>query len=299
MDIRQLLTFKKVVETGGITRAGNELGYAQPTVTLHIHELEKELQVQLFDRIGRKLHLTDAGQELYDCTRDLAQVIDRIESIGNETEQLNGSIRIAVPPAIVNYRICSIFEKFLKAAPHVDIYAINYHSSKKIYELLYSGDVDFAILSGAWQSSDDLTVHLLERADHVLIASPGLDTSVVNLTNDNQPLGTRLILNQNSSTSHSEIENYLRQHNITPNGTIEVWGIEAIKQCVALNLGISFLPRIVIEKELREKQLVELPTDHEFIKYTLNLAYLNRKWNSAAFKLFRTMLLESFEERLK
>ena len=68
---------------------------------------------------------------------------------------------------------------------------------------------------------------------------------------------------------------------------------------MALNLGISLLPRIVIEKELREKQLVELPTNHEFIKYTLNLAYLNRKWNSAAFKLFRTMLLESFEERLK
>lgn len=299
MDIRQLMTFKKVVEAGGITRAGNELGYAQPTVTLHIHELEKELQVQLFDRIGRKLHLTNAGQELYDCTRDLTQVMDRIESIGNETEQLGGSIRIAVPPAIVNYRICSIFEKFLQAAPHVDIYAINYHSSKKIYELLYSGDVDFAILSGAWQSSDDLTVHLLERADHVLIASPQLDAATVNLSNDNQPLGTRLILNQNSSTSHSEIENYLRQHNITPNGTIEVWGIEAIKQCVGLNLGISFLPRIVIEKELREKQLVELHTDHEFIKYTLNLAYLNRKWNSAAFKLFRELLLEGFRERPK
>lgn len=297
MDIRQLITFKRVVETGSITRAGIDLGYAQPTMTLHIHELERELHVQLFDRIGKKLHLTDAGQELYECTRDLMQVMNRIESIGSETEQLKGNIRIAVPPAIVNYRLCSIFERFLQLAPHVDICAINYHSSQKIYDLLYSGDVDFAVLSGAWNSSDDLVVHLLERADHVLIASPQLDTNAVNLTNDNQPLGTRLILNQNSSASHSEIEKYLRQHNITPNGTIEVWGIEAIKQCVERNMGISFLPRIVVEKELEEKKLTELHTDHEFIKYTLNLAYLNRKWNSTVFKLFRTLLLDSFKNR--
>lgn len=299
MEIRQLLTFKKVVEAGGITAAASQLGYAQSTVTLHIQEIETELNVMLFDRIGKRLLLTDAGRELYDYMRDLSQIITRIRYIGTETFQQRGNLRIAVPPALMDYLLCDFFAAFFREAPLVNIQAVNYHNTQKLYELLCEGTVDFAFLSGSWSRSHDMVVEPLLHVDHVVVAGPEMDLSSINLSEADRPLGTRLILNHPSAISHMELAKYLDERNIRPSGTMEVWGIQAIKKLVKDNLGIAFLPEFVVAQEIKNREMVQVATEHVFPQYSVCLAYLRNKWESPLFQTFREMLLEFFRNRSK
>lgn len=86
MEIRQLITFEKIVELGSFTKAANHLGYTQSTITTHIQDLEKSLGVKLFDKVGRKNVLTSAGKELILYTKELLQIVDKINQISDNRE---------------------------------------------------------------------------------------------------------------------------------------------------------------------------------------------------------------------
>lgn len=298
MDIREIMTFKKVVETGSITAAANKLNYAQPTVTLHIHTLETELGVPLFNRIGRKLLLTDAGRELYECALDVKQLMNKISSIGISEGSQRGTLRIAAAPAIVRYRMGDMLLDYFSRHPQVDAQIINHHNAQKISELLSNGNVDFAILAGEWYNSDILRIETLEECDHVLVAGTELDISSINLTEPNKPLGCRIILNHYLSSSRHEIENYLSRLNIIAQGFIEVWNIEVIKQYVENNLGLALLPRFVVERELKAGKLLQVADPQMFNKYVINLAYRKSKWETPLLKEFRSALMEHFPQRV-
>lgn len=299
MDIKQLMTFKKVVEAGGITAAAKALNYAQPTVTLHIHELEEELQVQLFNRIGRRLLLTDAGRELYDCSRDMTQIVKKISEIGKDEGQQRGTLHLAISPAIVSYILFDMLSDFIRRHPLADVCVVNDHDAQRIYEQLCSGSVDFVILNGKWHNRDNITVEPLESYDLVLVAGTEFDTSKLNLTEPNRPLGCRFITNHYFSSSRKEIEKHLQAMNISFDGHVEVWSVEIIKKMVEQNLGFSFLPRFVVEKELREGRLVEIQTDIQFEPYTISLAYLKNKWVTPLLNEFHVALLNRFADHTK
>ena len=296
MEIRQILTFKKVVEAGSITSAAKELNYSQPTATLHIHELEAELGVQLFNRIGKKLILTDAGHSLYECSRDLSLILKKASSIGAESRRKCGTLRLAVAPAIADYKLFDMLTEFIIQHPFADIQIINDHNSKKIYDQLYNGSVDFAILTGKWYNTNDITIKSLEKCRHILVIGSCIASLSINLTEPNKPLGCRLILNHYLSTSRQEIEGYLNNLNIRPDGLIEAWNIDMIKKFVQQNLGLAFLPRFVVEQELKDGSIAQVDTDIDFAQYEINLAYLKNKWMSPLIEDFLNSLLKHFSK---
>lgn len=295
MEIRQVLTFKKVVELGNLTAAAAQLGYAQPTVSLHIQMLEEELGVPLFDRIGKKLMLTDAGRELYECSQDMSQIIRKIESIGVDKGGPRASVRLAMPPAILKYLMFDILADLVRDVPQADFHITNDHNYQVIYKQLLNGTVDFAILNGQWFSSSTIKIEKLHDYDQVLIASSDFDISGINLTVPGKPLGARMIYNHPLSASKQEFENYLNKMDINPDAFLEVWNIEAIKESVRRGLGIALVPEFVVRDELAEGALKKVQTDVVFSKYSVNLAYLKSKWEAPYVKLFRTYALSKFK----
>lgn len=292
MDIRQITTFRKVVETGSVTLAAKELNYAQPTVTLHIHELEAQLQVQLFNRVGRRLLLTDAGRELYSLSRDMEQILKKIAEIGENAGTVRGTLRIAVAPANLRYMFFDVVTRFLREHPNADVKIINDHSVQKIYEQLCNGTVDFVILTGSWQSGDNVTIELLRTCEHVLVTGPQVDQSKLNLTESGQPLGCKLISNHYMSFSRQQIEQYLHARNISPDGYIEAWDVDTIKKFTEQNLGIALLPRFVVEEELARGSIVTVPLDTRLDDYRVFLAYLKNNWQPPLAREFREAMME-------
>ena len=113
MEIRHLITFEKVVELGSFTNAADYLGYTQSTITTHIQELEKSIGTKLFDRVGRKNILTLGGQELIKYTKELLQIIDKINNISIDDE-IKGEIKIGAPESITVYMLQPILKEYKK-----------------------------------------------------------------------------------------------------------------------------------------------------------------------------------------
>lgn len=294
MDLKQLMTFKKVVETGSITVAANALSYAQPTVTLHIQTLERDLNVTLFERIGKKLVLTEAGRELHKYSKSISQIVDRIEQIGTHEGSARSMVRLAVPPAIVKYLMCDVLDDFIRNAPETDFQIINDHNPQKIYKYLLDGAVDFAILSGRWYSNEEVKVESLGECRQLLIADRTMDLSKLNLTVSGISMGARMIYNHYLSSSRQNFENYLNTMEIQPDAFLEVWSIEVIKHCVARGVGLTFVPEFVVSEELQSGRFVEVPVNTQFENYRINLVYRKSQWESPVFKSFRENILSKF-----
>lgn len=95
MEIKYLNTFKAILETGSFQKAAERLNYAQSTITLQMQLLEQELSVKLFEKIGRKMKLTQAGKELIPYVDNVIEAVQQMENYGKDSQELTGSLRIA------------------------------------------------------------------------------------------------------------------------------------------------------------------------------------------------------------
>lgn len=121
MEISYFVTFKKVIEMGSFTQAAEYLGYTQSTVTSHIQALEEHLGAPFFDRMGRKVKLTDIGKRLLHYTQEILETYDKIENIAIEEKDGRGEIKIAAPESLTVYRLEPILKEYRKKFPHVSV----------------------------------------------------------------------------------------------------------------------------------------------------------------------------------
>ena len=95
MEVRNLITFLKIIETGSFSKAAEQLTYSQSTVTVQIQQLEEEIGVQLFDRIGKKIYVTEKGHELEAYAQQIIALTQQAAAIGGEEQELQGTLRLA------------------------------------------------------------------------------------------------------------------------------------------------------------------------------------------------------------
>lgn len=293
MDIRHFKTFKSIVEEGNFSNAAMKLGYTQSTVTCQIQQLEHELSIKLFEKIGRNMVLTTLGKELIPYTNELLEIIKKIESIGKLSDSITGELKIAVAESLISYKLENILSLFKQKAPNVKLSIISLNCLA-IKNILLKGDVDIGLMYDAGSENDSLVITQLEDFTLALVCSPIFDQNKFDLCKPNQEINTSLIINEADCIYRRIVENYFIDNNISLNNAIELWSIEAIKRCVASNLGISFLPRFTVEEELRNGKLKELEVGYSDTKITAIYAYHKNKWISPAMSLFMQLVGESF-----
>jgi len=125
MELRSLQTFIQVAETGSFTRAAARMGYSQPTVSFQIRQLEKELNAQLFDRVGHTVRLTDRGRELLPQAQRICQLCQEIETA--EQTEPSGLVRIGMADSLCSVLVSSSFADFRAAHPNIAVSVIDAH----------------------------------------------------------------------------------------------------------------------------------------------------------------------------
>ena len=162
MDIRQLRYFSAVVRTGSFTRAAEELGISQPTLSQQIRTLEKQIGNPLFERLGRSIRLTAYGEALRQPAAEiLQQVAEAKSSLDQLQEGVRGKLRVGVIPTIMPYLIAPRVGAFSKRFPDVDLQFIE-DTTPHLVEQLQSGDIDLAI-SGLPVRNPDILCSELTR----------------------------------------------------------------------------------------------------------------------------------------
>jgi len=288
MDLRRFITFKTVVEEGSFVRASQKLCCTQSTVTFQIQQLEQELSLQLFEKIGRRMCLTNAGKNLLAHVHELSRVMDSIRLTAQQDNEPSGDLRIATGETLLAYKMPQVLQRFKQKAPKVRL-SLQSLNCYIIRDALLSDQVDLGVFYRVG-NDDALAMQSYGEQELVLVASPQL--ADIDLTQPNQHIPLSFIINEPQCIFRQLFESTLRQRRITLENTIELWSIESIKQCVAGNLGISYLPRFTVERELKTGVLKELKFSETPLKITALCAHHAGKVVSPAMKIFMECMQE-------
>ncbi|ENQ3079827.1 LysR family transcriptional regulator [Bacillus cereus] len=293
MELRHLKTFIIVAESGGFTRAGERLGYTQSTITNHIQSLEAAIGSPLFDRLGKKVVLTEVGKHML----SYAQKILALSNEALESSQMNGessgTIRIGANESLMIYRLPVILYEFKKKYPQVHI-ILQPSESQELHNELKSGKFDFALFTNPEKLGVDIVTRSLVRETIVLVAPPGHPLTKQKVVTPADLEGEMLLLTEPGSY-RDLLEKWLKEEGINCS-RIHFWSIEAIKQTVMCGLGLSYLPLITVKEEIERGKLIALPWMHSEDFVTTELAYHKNKWLTPAMKKLIEMIEKHAEK---
>jgi DNA-binding transcriptional LysR family regulator len=244
--LKQLRAFIKAVETKSISKAGEELFLSQPTVSLQIRALERELCVQVFERRGPVINLTPDGKILYELSKPLINGIDNLShnfnSLAGKLE--TGELHITAGQTACMYLLPKYIHRFKEKNPGVHVKLSN-NTGKDGRELLKTDCVDFAVGTMA-DNSPDMVFEPLFEYGPVLITPmdhPLAGKKKVTLK-DISPYG--LILPPRELSTWRKVDKIFSEHGIPYKVSMEVGGWEVIKTYVEEGLGVSIVSRLCL-----------------------------------------------------
>jgi len=262
--LKQLRAFCQSAKLGSISRAAEALFLSQPSVSLQIQALERELDTELFERRGPSIRLTAHGAALLDLASPLVHGIDAIsDSFAGEIGNLNqGEINIAAGESTILYLLPKALKKFTAAFPDVKIKLHNV-TGRDGLKMLRSGDVDFAVGPPIPNTPEDLDYRPVLDFKTVLITPEGhplaKKTSKTIRLEDIEPFG--LILPPRYLSTWRMVETIFTKHSVNYSVNLEAGGWEVIKKYVQLGLGVSIVISICLDGS---EKVAKIPLDKYF-----------------------------------
>lgn len=259
MDIKQLQTFLTASETLSFTQTAQLLDYAQSSITAQIKSLEEELGVVLFERLGKRISLTEEGERLQQYAQKMLDLnMEMKKAVLNE--QTQAVLKIGAQESQCVYRLPSVLQQFQKSHPQVKIIFKPVHTTEIAKDLLQSGNLDIAFITDAYKETPMLHRERLIQEQLVFVSAPTDSNEERAVFSLQQLSNETMLLTESGCSYRNQLELQLQQEGSLPIQMIEFASIEAIKQCVMAGLGITFLPKMVVEKELKNQRLQELIT---------------------------------------
>ena len=292
MDLKYLTTIKTILETGTFQKAANRLNYTQSTVTFQVQQLESELGMKLFERIGRRMVLTEAGHEILPYIDSVLESVVQLRNFGKENREIRGVLKVAMPETLLTYKSQPILKAFREQAPHINLLVRSQNCYTTRNQIL-NGDIDVAIQYDVGIDNSTVITKVLANFGQALVASPDLEEDQHDFITPGQKKTVSLISNDKNCISQEVFDQYLGDRRIYVENVIELWSIEAIKRSVISNLGIAFLPCFSVAEELESGKLIELPTDLKQNRITAICVYHKNNWVSPAIKLFLKLVDEN------
>jgi DNA-binding transcriptional LysR family regulator len=284
MELRDLRTFRMVAQTLNFTQAAQQLDYAQSSITAQIQHLEAELGQPLFDRLGRKVILTEAGQQLLRYADKILELEAEARTLLTGQQEGRGTLTIGAPESICNYFLPPILAAFRQSMPQVRL----------ILKQLFYTDLSRHLREGwldlAFFIEDPLTssqlhfemlqtqpVHMIAAADHPLAGREQVTPHDLE--------GQTLILTERGCGYRNKFERVLATVGYRPTMALEFGSVETIKQCVMAGLGLGILPQMTLQASLQAGGLVCLPWSDPFEIY-IQIGWHKDKWLSPILEQF-------------
>jgi DNA-binding transcriptional LysR family regulator len=297
MEVRQLQIFRILAEELNFTRTAERVHTVQSNVTTQIKALEEELGAPLFDRLGKRVALTEAGRRFQPFAERALEAMEEGQRALLAGSAPSGPLRVGAPESILAYRLPTIIRTFRRKFPNVELIFRPYSDARLAAEL-ETGKLDLAIhmddestlTTGLRLSITHLrmeTVHLLTEVHHPL--AKRAKVTVADLE------GQMLLLTEAGCGYRAKLERTLALANIRPGGVLEFSSLEAIKQCVAAGMGLALLPAIAVIRELRQQQLKTLAWNGPTLDIATHLVWHKDKWISPAMSAFVELVKEKLE----
>ncbi|MFM2407551.1 MAG: hypothetical protein RL358_293 [Pseudomonadota bacterium] len=287
--LRQLQVFEKVASHLNYSRAAEELYLSQPAVSMQIKQLEGHVGLALFEQMGKKIFLTEAGRELFHYARNIAQQLVEMEAMFDEMKGLGqGKLTLSVVNT-ANYFTPQLLATFCLRYPHINV-QLQVANRDAVLKQLSDNSTDLAIM-GQPPSGLDLSSKQFLDNPLVVIAAPTHPLAKLKKIKFAQLAEQTFLSREQGSGTRSAMERVFAQHHIQPRISMEMETNEAIKQAVQAGMGLGILSLHSIELELETKRLVVLNVEYfPLLRHWFVVHRSNKRLSSAALA-FKEFLL--------
>jgi DNA-binding transcriptional LysR family regulator len=285
MEIRHLRTFQAVADQLSFHRAAESLHYAQSTVSAHIQGLEEELGLRLFERLGRRILLTEAGEGLLNYAHKILDLEEEAQAELRPQNQTQGSLHIRVPESFCITHMPRVIARFRALLPQVRLRFITC-SHDGLKEDLRKGITDLAFLLTESIQAADLEAEVLGTEQVVLISAPSHRLAGLDRVQTQDLAGETLLLSRVDCSYRRSLERILAEEKTEPAMVLEFHSVAAIKESVSQDLGITAIPLSAIEKELAQNTLKVLAWTESPLEVASLMVWHRDKWLSPSLRLF-------------
>ena len=291
INLHQLATFQVVAKHCSYVRAAEELHFSQPAVSAQIRLLEEALGVKLFDKIGRKTHLTQAGEELYLYSQKIFLLIDEtLETMESLRSPHYGRLSVGADTTVGTYVIPGVLGKFHQMYPDVEI-TLEVFNRGYLVDALVINHVDMVVMG---KVPTDVSVFAAPFAPNelVLVAPPTHRLAGCVNVPFSELAREHFLLREVGSGTRAALESAFQEAGLPLQISMQVGNNSAIKQSVAAGLGIALISRVALDMELETQRLVILDVEGFPIMKQWRLVHLKDKNLSATARAFKLFMLQ-------
>jgi DNA-binding transcriptional LysR family regulator len=296
MEVRQLQIFRTLAEELNFTRTAEKVNTVQSNVTAQIKALEEELGVPLFDRLGRRVTLTDAGRRFQPFAEQALVVMEQGQRAIRNGAEPSGPLRISSPESILTYRLPPVLRIFRRRFPHVELVFVP-HIDDNFAAELDAGKIDLAINMCSTTPSNLSYKSCRLRTERIfLFGEPSHPLANRRTVKPTDLAGQTLLLTEAGCGYRAKLDRALALQNVRPGNITEFSSVEAIKECVRVGMGLGLLPAIVISRELRQHLFKTLNWAGPSLDVTTDILWHKDKWVSPAMAAFLELLQSQVDD---
>jgi DNA-binding transcriptional LysR family regulator len=294
LTLRQLRVFEAVARHASFSRAAEELHLSQPAVSMQVKQLEENVGMPLLEQQGKRTVLTEAGREIYDLSRRVANQIDQTEeNLAQLRGDIGGRLRLAVV-GTANYFVPQLVTAFREANPDVTV-SLTVNNRSSVVNTLAFNERDLAIMGDLPPAADLEGTPFMEN--HLVVIGPqhhGLaGRGRVPLERLKQEV---FLIREPGSSSRAAMEDIFAMHGMSFATGMEMSSNESIKQAVQAGLGLGIISLHTIALELETRRLAVLPVEGFPVVRQWHIAHRTGKRLPAVAEKFRQFVLRHAAE---
>lgn len=276
MDIKNLNTFIHVAELGSFSKAGERLGYSQPTISVQIRQLEQELGAVLFDRVGHAVRLTEKGQE---ALRYAQNILRLSQEMVQENRDAVVTIRLATADSLCIPLLQREFSGLRQQYPNIRL-NLTTAGTGDLFRKLDHNEVDLVCTLDSHiyntnyviASEERVGVHFVTAADHPLAKLPILDKQIL--------LEQDFLLTEQGMSYRRLLDEWMAKDSLQIQPVLESGSTDLLCRLVEQGAGVSFLPDYVTEASVKRGNIVRLCAEDFRPELWVQLLYHRNKWVS-------------------
>ena len=295
MELRNIITFLKIAELQSFTKAAKQLGYNQSTVTVQIKQLESELNICLFDRIGKSIRLTEKGTEFFEYANQLVEIAEKAKKIAIKPSEPHGKVRIGMLESLAMSVFPDILYKFHKMYPDVET-MVKTDATYTLFDMLNHNELDMLFIFDKMYYNQEWIRSCEKESSAVFVTS--YKNPIIwkrDLTLDDI-LKEPFMLTEKDVSYRAPFEEYLSSVDKRVSPFLEIGNTESIIYFLKKNMGVSFLPYYTVKKSVEDGELSILDINEFKVKMYIQVIYHKNKWKTPQMQALEELIKKNLSE---
>lgn len=277
MELRTINTFLHIAELHSFSQAARELGYSQSAVSAQVAQLEAELETPLFDRVGKTVRLTDAGQTFLAYARSLLATAEQAKAALQPARQVNGTLRVALADSVCSTFLPDLLQRYHARYPQVEL-VLRTATADAMLQMLGTNQIDLAYTLDQPLVQPSLVL-AVDQPEPICVVAPAGHPLAQKETVSLQELAQQeFLLTERGMSYRDALDQCMAAHHLAVKPYLELGSASLLCQMVELGMGLSFLPEYIVRNALAAGRVARLNVPACQLEMRRQLFYHKDKW---------------------